>query len=83
MMTRALPLYAMAPKASFDGMALTEGTLPNSEIMQHIKEAIEPLRDDIGAALDFIYPVMSHPPMWLEPGYIVFVSFPFSCLLFN
>jgi len=32
LMTRVLPLYAMAPKASLDGTALTEGTLPNSKI---------------------------------------------------
>ena len=82
-MTRALPLYAMAPKASFDRTALTEGTLSNSEIVQRIKEAMEPLRDDMGAALDFIYPVPGHPLMWPEPGYIIFVSFPASCLLFN
>ena len=82
-MTRALPLYAMMPEASFDGTALVEGTLPNSEIAQHIKEVMEPLRDDAGAALDFIYPVLGHPPMRLEPGYVIFVSFPFSCLLFN
>ena len=43
MMARALSLYAMAPKASFDGTTLAEGTLPNSEITQHIKEAMEPL----------------------------------------
>ena len=42
-MTRVLPLYAMAPEASFDRTTLTEGTLPNSEITQHIKEAMEPL----------------------------------------
>ena len=42
-MTRALPLYAMAPEASFDGTTLAEGMLPNSEIAQRIKEAMEPL----------------------------------------
>ena len=83
MMMCALPLYAMAPEASFDGTALTEGMLPNSEITQHIKEEMEPLRDNVGAALDFVYPVSGHPPMRLEPGYVVFISFPFSCLLFN
>ena len=67
----------MVPKASFDGTALAEGTLPNSEIAQRIKETMEPLRDDAGAALDFIYPVPGHPPMRPEPGYVVFVSFPF------
>ena len=83
LMTPALPLYVMAPEALFDGTALAEGTLPNSKIVQRIKEVMEPLRDDAGAALDFVYPVPGHPSMLLEPGYVVFVSFPFSCLLFN
>ena len=83
LMTRALPLYAMTSEASFDGTALAEGTLPNSEITQRIKEAMEPLRDNAGAALDFVYPVPRHPPMRPEPGYVVFVSFPFSYLPFN
>ena len=43
LMTRVLPLYMMAPEASFDRTVLTEGMLPNSEIAQCIKEAIEPL----------------------------------------
>ena len=83
LMTRVLPLYAMAPEESFDGMALTEGTLPNSEITQCIKEAMEPSRDDTGALLNFVYPVLGHPPMRSELDHIIFVSFPFSCLLFN
>ena len=82
LMMCALPLYVMAPKASFDGTALAEETLPNSEIAQRIKEEMEPLQDNTGAALDFIYPVLGHPSMCLELGYVVFVSFPFSCLLF-
>ena len=82
-MTRVLPLHAMAPEASFDGTALAEGTFPNSEITQRIKEVMEPLWDDAGAALDFIYLVLGHPPMRSEPGHVVFVCFPFSCLLFN
>jgi len=80
LMTRALPLYVMAPEASFDGTTLVEGTLPNSEIAQCMKEAMEPLRDDAGAALDFVYPVQGHPSMRPELDYVVFVSFPFSCL---
>ena len=51
LMTRALPLYAMAPEASFDGTALPKGALPNSEIVQQIKEAMEPSWDDVGAPL--------------------------------
>ena len=83
LMTHVLPLYTMAPEVSFDGTALAEGTLPNSEITQRIKEAMEPLWDNAGAALNFVYLVPGHPLMRLEPGYIVFLSFPFSCLLFN
>ena len=49
LMTRALPLYAMVPEASFDGTVLVEDALPNSEIAQRIKEAMELLRDDVGA----------------------------------
>ena len=82
-MMHALPLYAMGPEVSFDGTTLAEGTLPNSEIVQRIKEAMDPLRDDVGAALDIVYPVPGHPPIRPEPGYVVFVSFPFSYLLFN
>ena len=82
-MTRALPLYAMASKALFDRTALAEGALPNSEIAQHIKEAMELSWDNAGAPLDFVYPVPGHPLMWPEPGHVVFVSFHFSRLLFN
>ena len=82
-MTRTLPLYAMAPEASFNGTTLAEGMLPNSEIAQRIKEAMEPLWDDAGAPLDFVYPVPGHPLMRLEPGHVVFVSFFSSRFLFN
>ena len=48
-MMRALPLYAMAPEASFDGTMLAEGALPNSEIAQRIKEAMELSWDNVRA----------------------------------
>ena len=82
-MMRVLPLYVMAPEASFDGMTFAEGALPHSEVAQRIKEAMEPSRDDAGAPLDFVYLVPGHPPMRPEPGHVIFVIFPFSCLLFN
>ena len=82
-MMRVLLLYTMVPEASFDETALAKGTPPNSDIAQHIKEVMEPLRHDASATLNFIYPVSGHPPMRPEPGYVVFVSFSFSCLLFN
>ena len=76
-MMRALLLYVMAPKASFDGTTLAEGALPNSKIVQHIKEAMEPLWDDAGAPLNFIFLVLGHPPMRQELGHVIFVSLPF------
>ena len=83
LMRRVLPLHMMAPRVSLDRTVLAEGALSPSKVAQRIKEAMEPLRDDAGAILDFVYPVPGHPPMWLEPGYIVFISFLSSCLLFN
>ena len=44
---------------------------------QRIKEAMEPLWDDAGAVLDFVYLVLGHPLMWPKLGYIVLVSFLF------
>ena len=82
-MAHTLPLYAMAPEASFDGAMLAEGALPNSEITQRIKEAMELSQDDAGAPLDFVYPVLGHPLIRLEPDHVVFVSFPSSYSLFN
>ena len=70
----------MVPEASLHGTVLVEGALPHSEVTQCIKEAMEPSRDDMGAPLDFMYPVLGHPPMRLEQGYIIFVSFLFLCL---
>jgi len=75
LMMRMLPLYAMAPEASFDGTALAEGELPHYEVAQCISEVMEPSRDDAGIPLDFIYLVLGHPPMWPEPVHVVFVSF--------
>ena len=82
-MMRVLPLYAMAPEASFDGMLLAEGALPHSEVTQRIKEAMESSWDDTGAPLNFVYPVPGQPPMRPESGHVIFVTFPSSYLLFN
>ena len=57
LMTRVLPLNAMALEASFDGTMLVEGMLPNSEIAQCFKEAMESSQDDVGAPLNFVYPM--------------------------
>ena len=80
-MRHALPLHMMAPGASLDGTALAEGALSPFKVVQRIKEAMEPPRDDAGAVLDFVYPVPGHPPMRPKLGYIVFVCFLSLCLL--
>ena len=82
-MRRVLPLYTMVAEASLDGTVLAEGALSPSEVAQRIKEVMEPLRNDAGAAFDFVYLVPGHPPMRSEPGYIDFVSSLSPCHLFN
>jgi hypothetical protein len=45
----------MAPGAPLERTVLTEGALPNAEIAQRIKEAMEATRDVTGVILDFVY----------------------------
>ena len=58
-------------------MVLAEGVLSPFKVAQRIREAMEPSQDSAGAPLDFVYPMLGHPPKRLKSGYIVFVSFPF------
>ena len=83
LMRRVLPLHMMVLGASLIGTALIEGALSPSEVAQHIKEVMEPSRDNVGVPLDFMYPVPGHSSMRPEPGYTDFISFLSSCLLFN
>ena len=83
LMARVLPLHQMVPRVSFEGTVLVNEALPPSEVAQRIKEVMEPLKDNTGVVLDFMYPVLGHPPMRLEPGFIDFVSSLFPCLLFT
>ena len=83
LMKRVLPLHMMALGVSLEGTTLAEGALSPSEVAQRIKEAMEPSRDDADTVLDFVYPMPGHPPMWLELGYIDFISSLSPCLLFN
>ena len=80
LMARALPLHQMVLGASLEGTVLVDEALPPSEVVQHIKEAMEPSKDTADVALDFVYPVPGHPPMRPEPGFIDFVSSSFPCL---
>ena len=83
LMAHALPLYQMVPGASFEGTPLADEALPPSEVAQHIKEAMEPTKDSAGAVLDFVYPVLGHPPMRPELGFVDFVSFLSPCSSFH
>ena len=83
LMSRALPLYLMAPGASPEGTALVDEALPPTEVAQRIKEAMEPSKDTTGIVLDFIYPVPGHPLMRQKLGFVDFISCPFPCLLFT
>ena len=69
----------MVPGASFEGAMLVDEVLPPSEVAQRIKEALEPSKDTTGAALDHVYPVPGHPPMWLELGFFEFVGLLSPC----
>ena len=75
LMSYTLPLYLMAPGASLDGMALAEGALSPSKVVQRIKEAMEPSWDNVGTILDFVYLMPGQPPMQPELGYIVIILF--------
>ena len=58
---------------------------PPSEVVQRIKEAMEPSKDNTSVVLDFVYLVPVHPPMRLELGFFEFVSLlsPRSSLYLN
>ena len=74
-MACVLPLDQMVPRAPFEGTVLVDEALPPSEVAQCIKEAMEPSKDTPGVVLDFVFLVLGHPLMRLEPGFIDFVSF--------
>ena len=80
---RVLPLHMMAPGVALDGTVLAEGAFSPSEVVQRIKEAMEPSKDTAGVVLDFMYLVPGHPPMWSEPRFVEFVSFLSPCLSFH
>ena len=54
LMARVLPLYQMVLETSFEGTVLVDEALPPSEVVQHIKEAMEPSKDDADVVLDFV-----------------------------
>ena len=74
LMARALPLHQMVPGASLEGTMLVDEVLHPSEVVQRIKKAMEPSKDNANVVLDFMYLVSWHSPMWPEPGFIDFIS---------
>ena len=83
LMSHALPLFLMAPGASPKGIALVDEALPPTKVAQWIKEAMEPLKDNTGVVLYFVYPMPGHPPMRPEPGFVDFISFLSPCSSFH
>ena len=61
LMAHWLPLYQMAPEASFEGTVLVDEALPPSKVAQRIKEAMEPSKDTAGVVLDFVFLVPGNP----------------------
>ena len=51
LMSRALPLYLMAPRASPEGTTFADEALPPTEVAQWIKEAMEPSKDAASVVL--------------------------------
>ena len=68
LMSRALPLYLMAPRASLDGTALADEALSPSKVAQCIKEVMEPSKDDASVVLDLVYLVPGHPQCGRNQG---------------
>jgi hypothetical protein len=56
------------------GTVLVEEALPDSEILQRIREALEPIKDDAGAAILYEYPITGCPRIRPEFGFLTFVS---------
>jgi hypothetical protein len=73
----------MVPGVSFEGTVLVDEVLPPSEVAQHIKEVMEPLKDSVGVILDHVYLVPGHPPMWSEPGFFLLHKLSFPAFLFS
>ena len=73
----------MVPGASFKRTVLSDEALPPSKVAEIIKEVMEPMKDSRGAVLDFVYLVLGHPPMRLEPGFVDFITLFSLCFSFH
>lgn len=86
LMARTLPLHWMLLALSLEGMVLARGRLTHSEIAQCLKVAMDAPKDSSGSGIKFVFPMLRHPPMRLEPSHIRFVSrllsSPLACSIF-
>jgi hypothetical protein len=59
-------------------MVLAMGPLHDTEIMQHIKDTTEAVlrpRDEVASDdLDFVFPILGHPTMRPDVGFVEFIS---------
>jgi hypothetical protein len=71
---RALSIYQMMPRSSPDGMViLARDALSVGEVEQCLKEVTEVPSSPLGEIVP-IYPVLGHPPMRPNAGFVEFVS---------
>jgi hypothetical protein len=74
LMACALSMYQMTPGSSPDGTVMLAGeALSVGEVEQHLKEAME-VPSSPSRALVLVYPVLRHPPMRSDAGFVEFVS---------
>ena len=62
LMARGLLLFGMMPVVELSGTMLAQGPLHNNKITQHVKE----VTDESNA----MFPILGHPTMRTEPGFI-------------
>ena len=73
-MARDLLMYKMTPDFVPEGTVMLAGeALSISEMAQHIKEAMECLADP-SVDLTPVYPLLGHPMMRLDEGFVKIVS---------
>ena len=73
-MAHALLMYKMMLDSTPEGTVMVAGeALSIGEMAQHIKEAMECLADP-SVDLALVYPVLGHPSMWPDVGFVELVS---------
>lgn len=69
-MARQLWIWEMTPDSSPEGTVMvTDGAINLGEVEDRLEGAMDSLSD-----LVIVYPVLSHPPMRLDAGFVALVS---------